>query len=110
MTEKKIPKRFESSGNAIKAVQVAFDTSEEISKNIRLAACHANISPSDQIRAIVGLDVSTKPIRTRLSVSFSEEDYKALAKRYGLTRVDKLEIKRKVAEELYEFARGLKNK
>jgi len=103
MTEKKIPARFQASKKAIKAVQVAFDTSDEVSKKIRLSACRAGISASDQIRVIVGLDVTSKPKRARLTVSFSDEDYKILAKRFDMKRVDKLKIKHRVAEKLLDF-------
>ena len=103
MAEKKIPRRFQASKQAIKAVQVAFDTSDEVSKKIRLSACRAGTSASDQIRVIVGLDVTSKPKRARLTVSFSEEDYKALAKLFDMKRVDKLKIKHRVAEKLLNF-------
>ncbi|MBL1276469.1 MAG: hypothetical protein COB30_010300 [Ectothiorhodospiraceae bacterium] len=108
MPEKKIPDRFQSSKKAIKAAQVAFDTSDEISKKIRLTACQAGISASDQIRVILGLAVTSKPKRARLTVSFSDEDYKMLAESFGMKRIDKLKIKHKVAEKLFEFDSKLK--
>ncbi len=101
--EKKIPERWKSSSNAVKAVQVAFDTGEEIASRIRLAACQAGISPSDQIRCIIGLPTSSKAKRPRLTVTLSDEDYSALAERYGLPEHDKLAIKKRVMEELAEF-------
>lgn len=103
MTEKKIPERFQGSKKAIKAVQVAFDTSDEVSRKIRLAACKTGISASDQIRSILGLEVSSRPKRARLTVSLSDDDYKTLSARYGMKRTDKLKIKHKVAEELIAF-------
>jgi hypothetical protein len=103
MPHTKLPERWKRSQKAVKAVQVAFDTSEETSKRIRLAASGANISASDQIRKIVGLPVSSRPKRPRLTVTLSEEDYKLLAERYKMKTVDKLKIKAKVMEELHNF-------
>lgn len=102
--DKKIPERWKSSSKVVKAVQVAFDTGEEIATRIRLAACQAGLSPSDQIRRIIGLSTSGKPKRPRLTVTLSDDDYAALAERYGMDRLDKLAIKKRVMEELSAFS------
>ncbi|KPJ92956.1 MAG: hypothetical protein AMJ53_08385 [Gammaproteobacteria bacterium SG8_11] len=99
----KIPERWKRSDKAVKAVQVAFDASEELSAKVRMAATRNGISASDQIRKIVGLPVSSRPKRPRLTVSLSEADYELLAKRYKMTHVDKQAIKAKVMEELRRF-------
>lgn len=103
MANNKLPDRWKGSQRAVKAVQVAFDTSEEVSQKIRIAASRAGISASDQIRKIVGLPVSSRPKRPRLTVTLSEEDYELLAKRYKMKMVDKLEIKSHVMDELRKF-------
>jgi hypothetical protein len=103
MTKKSLPERWKRSQQAVKAVQVAFDTSEETSKRIRIAAAREGISASEQIRKIIGLPRSSRPKRPRLTVSLSDMDYQALAKRYNMKTVDKLQIKNKVMEELHNF-------
>ncbi len=103
MTNNKIPDRWKRSDKAVKAVQVAFDASEALSNRIRIAASRNGISASDQIRKIVGLPISSRPKRPRLTVSLSEEDYELLAKRYKMKHIDKQEIKTKVMEELRRF-------
>lgn len=103
MTSNKIPERWKRSDKAVKAVQVAFDASEELSRKIRVAASRNGISASDQIRKIVGLPIASRPKRPRLTVSLSEEDYELLAKRYKMKQVNKQAIKTKVMEELRHF-------
>ena len=103
MTNNKIPDRWTRSDKAVKAVQVAFDASEALSSKIRIAASRNGLSASDQIRKIIGLPVSSRPKRPRLTVSLSEEDYELLAKRYKLKHIDKQKIKNKVMEELRNF-------
>ena len=103
MATDKLPERWKRSAKAVKAVQVAFDASEELSSKIRIAASRKGISASDQIRTIIGLPVSARPKRPRLTVSLSEDDYEMLAKRYKMKNVDKQKIKTKVMEELRCF-------
>ena len=103
MATNKFPERWKRSDKAVRAVQVAFDTSEEISRKIRIAASRTGISASDQIRKIIGLPISSRPQRPRLTVSLSEEDYELLAKRYKLLPNDKQMIKARVIEELLQF-------
>ncbi|MEW6998876.1 hypothetical protein AADZ86_14410 [Colwelliaceae bacterium BS250] len=104
MNNRKIPQKWQSNVNAIKAVQVAFDMDEKIQKEIRKAAVEANLSPSDQIRMILGLPVNKKPKRPRLTVSLNLDDYQLLAAKYGLEAEQQLEIKRKLMEDLIQFS------
>jgi hypothetical protein len=104
MNNRKIPQKWQSNVNAIKAVQVAFDMDEKIQKEIRKAAVEANLSPSDQIRMILGLPVNKKPKRPRLTVSLNLDDYQLLAAKYGLDAEQQLEIKRKLMEDLIQFS------
>lgn len=97
-----MPEKWESSLKAIKAVQVAFDMDEKIQLSIRKEALEAGLSPSDQIRDILGLTVNKRPKRPRLTVSLAPEDYQVLAEKYNLKAEQQLEIKRKLMDELIE--------
>lgn len=100
MANKKIRKElFASEKKAVRATQVAFDISTEAQKKLKLKALHNDLSPSDQMRAILGLP-SKKPVRPRLTISLSEEDYKILADKYGVEPDNKLKIKERAAEEI----------
>lgn len=98
------PARWRTAEPSLRAVQVAFDLEEQIQRTIRLRACELALSPSDCIRQILGLKVTTKPVRPRLTASFTEQDYQNLADRYALSPDQKIEIKRRVMQELMEFA------
>lgn len=98
------PKKWQSAAKAIKATQVAFDMDEKIQYQIRRQALEKGISPSDQIRQILGLPCNRRPKRPRLTVSLNPEDYLLLAEKYGLAADAQLEIKRVVVDELVEFA------
>lgn len=97
---RKIPDKWQSSVKAIKAVQVAFDMDEKIQLSIRKQALDAGLSPSDQIRDILGLPINKRPKRPRLTVSLAPSDYEILAEKYQLTAEDQLEIKKKLMDDL----------
>jgi hypothetical protein len=97
---RKIPEKWQSSLKAMKAVQVAFDMDEKIQLAIRKEALEAGLSPSDQIRDILGLPTNRRPKRPRLTVSLSPVDYELLAKKYQLLPEQQLEIKRKLMDDL----------
>jgi len=99
---KKMPDKWQSSVKAIKAVQVAFDMDEKIQLSIRKEALDAGLSPSDQIRDILGLTINKRPKRPRLTVSLAPDDYQVLAEKYDLKAEQQLEIKRKLMDELIE--------
>ena len=86
----------------MKAVQVAFDMDEKIQLSIRKQALEAGLSPSDQIRDILGLPINKRPKRPRLTVSLALSDYQLLAEKYGLEAEQQLDIKRKLMEELID--------
>jgi len=100
--DRKIPEKWQSSVKAMKAVQVAFDMDEKIQLSIRKQALEAGLSPSDQIRDILGLPINKRPKRPRLTVSLALSDYQLLAKKYDLDAKQQLEIKRRLMEELIE--------
>ncbi|MCP4991575.1 MAG: hypothetical protein GY928_37610 [Colwellia sp.] len=97
-----IPEKWQSSVKAIKAVQVAFDMDEKIQLSIRKQALEAGLSPSDQIRDILGLPINKRPKRPRLTVSLAPSDYEILAQKYQLTADDQLEIKKKLMDDLID--------
>lgn len=97
---KKLPEKWQSSIKAIKAVQVAFDMDEKFQLAIRREALEAGLSPSDQIRDILGLPTNKRPKRPRLTVSLSGEDYQLLGEKYGLNPEQQLDIKKKLMEDL----------
>lgn len=98
----KQPQRWQNEKKAIRATQVAFDISTEAQKRLKMTAIQNDLSPSDQMRKILGLP-SKKPVRPRLTISLSEDDYQILAKHYDLEVVDKLTIKEKAAKEIIDF-------
>jgi len=97
---RKLPEKWQSSIKAVKAVQVAFDMDEKIQLAIRTQALHAGLSPSDQIRDILGLPTNKRPKRPRLTVSLAPADYEVLALKYDLDPEQQLEIKRKLMDDL----------
>ena len=106
MSKKALPEKWQQSAKALKAVQIAFDMDSKLQYSIRRSALDKGISPSEQIRHLLGLPTNTKPKRPRLTVSLSSEDYQQLSKRYNIPAEQQLEIKKYVIEELSEFARN----
>lgn len=99
MTAKKIPSSWEKSNKNIRAIQVIFELEQKESKALRIKAIEKDLSPSDYIREVIGLPPK-KPIRPRLSISLSEDDYKSLATRYHLNPDEKTLIREKIKQEL----------
>jgi len=95
----KQPEHWKKESKAIKATQVAFDISTEAQKQLKLKAIYNDLSPSDQMRRILGLPCK-KPVRPRLTISLSADDYELLAEHYGLDPTDKLAIKELAAKEI----------
>lgn len=99
---RKVPDKWQSSVKAVKAVQVAFDMDEKVQLAIRKEALYAGLSPSDQIRDILGLPISKRPKRPRLTVSLSPDDYQVLAQKYDLSPEQQLDIKKKLMDDLIQ--------
>lgn len=97
------PVRWQGSEPALRAVQVAFDVEEAVMEAIRVAAFHANVSTSTQIRSVLNLPVAARPKRPRLTVTLDTADYTVLASRYGLAPDDRLGIKEAATRELIAF-------
>lgn len=90
----------------IRPIQLAFEFNQTVSKVIKDQANKRGISPSDQIRAILGLQPK-QPKRPRLTVSLSELDYEMLAKRYGLSVDDQIGIRKAIAGELIAYSESI---
>ena len=97
--KKKVPKSWTKSDKSIRAVQVIFELEQAQSRALRIKAIEQDISPSDYIRDIVNLP-RKKPIRPRLSISLSKDDYEILSKRYKLKPDQKDEIRECIKEEI----------
>jgi hypothetical protein len=97
--------RWSSSDAALRSVQVAFDVEMQVIEAVRYAALDNQLSPSDQIRKILGLPVTSKPVRPRLTVTLSDDDYALLAERFGIDVEDKRRIKDALHQELIKFAK-----
>ncbi|GIU37035.1 hypothetical protein TUM3794_07110 [Shewanella colwelliana] len=102
-TKHPLPEQWQQNQKAAKATQVAFDLDEQFQYSIRKAALDSGVSPSDQIRTILGLSVTKRPKRPRLTVSLSQADYEQLAEKYSLSATDQLEIKKRVLDDLVHF-------
>lgn len=94
--------KWDGERRAVKAVQVAFDVGDEVNLLIRKEALEQSINPSDRVRQILGLPISRKPVRPRLSISLSESDFEQLAEQFGLLLDDRLGIRRVAAEKLID--------
>ncbi|MDR1934398.1 MAG: hypothetical protein LBS49_02240 [Candidatus Accumulibacter sp.] len=105
MTVAQKPARWQKSDEALRAAQIAFDVEAAVLEAVRRAAFEHNLSTSDQIRQVLGLSVSRRPKRPRLTVTLTPEDYATLAARYGLEAQNRLAVKERVTQELIEFAR-----
>ncbi len=97
----KQPEHWKKESKAIKATQIAFDISTEAQKRLKLKAINNDLSPSDQMRQILGLP-SKKPVRPRLTISLSSDDYQLLAEQYGLKSDDRLAIKERAAKDIID--------
>ena len=91
----------------IRAIQVAFEFGGELPDYIREVAAKNGLTPSDQIRKIIGLGYK-KPKRPRLTISLREEDYINLGTRYNLSSEDRQAIREHIREELEVFYRNEK--
>ncbi|MDR2678249.1 MAG: hypothetical protein LBB51_02285 [Zoogloeaceae bacterium] len=99
------PARWRGSDEALHAVQVAFDVEATVLEAVRCAAFIADRSSSDQIRSVLGLPVSRRTKRPRLTVTLTTEDYAMLAEKYGLDVNERLAIKEQVTRDLINFAK-----
>jgi hypothetical protein len=99
-----VAEKWEKQKTAIRATQLAFDLSAQVQKKIKKKAIDIDLTPSDMIRKILGLEVKSKKTRQRLTFYLNDEELTSLAQRYAISEDDKITIKQKVAEELIDFA------
>lgn len=91
--------KWNKSHKAVKANQIAFELEQKIAQQIHKISAKEGLTPSNQIRKIIGLSFSP-PKRPRLTISLSPEDYKELGEKYKVDPEDTFEIKRHIMEEL----------
>lgn len=103
-----LPANWKKSEKSLRAVQLAFEFSKAVADTLRAHASQQGLSPSDQIRAIIGLSTK-KPQRPRLTVSLSEEDYAQLSQRYGIPVEDKSAIREAIAQDILQFSAAAKS-
>ncbi|MEN8136067.1 MAG: hypothetical protein ABFS18_11125 [Thermodesulfobacteriota bacterium] len=99
---KKQSSTWDKQKQTFKATQIAFEVEQQIARRIRLLAAEEGLTPSDQIRKLIGLTFSA-PKRPRLTASLTPMDYEKLGEKYKITPSDTLAIKRKIIEELIEL-------
>jgi hypothetical protein len=105
---KQLPNQWQHSNKSIRAVQLVFELNKSISDTIRYQANKHGLSPSDQIRSVIGLETK-QPKRPRLTISLSEEEYATLAQRYNLSIDNKVAIRQAIADELIAYSQGIQN-
>ncbi|KZN41605.1 hypothetical protein [Pseudoalteromonas luteoviolacea] len=93
---------------AVRATQLAFDLSSEVQKFIKKSAIDEELTPSDMIRRILGLEIKSKKTRQRLSFNLSDEEIALLAERFNIPDADKRLVKQKVADFLIEHVKETK--
>ena len=92
--------RFQAEHGALRKVQVHFEFQQALLQRVRMAAAAENLSYSDYVRKAVGLPYA-KIQRPRISLSFSEEDLRRLARRYGRSADQPAALKRCVMDEIH---------
>jgi hypothetical protein len=105
-----LPDKWAAESKAVRAIQLAFDISDNGQYLIRKEALESNITPSDRIRRILKLHLSHMPKRPRLSVSLREEDFVILAERYKIPVDDRRAIKQRATEELLKYINNKLNR
>ena len=93
---------------AVRATQMAFDLSSEVQKSIKKQAIDQELTPSDMIRKILGLDVKSKKTRQRLSFNLNDDEIAQLASRFEVAVDDKRAVKQQVADVLIEHTKKTK--
>jgi len=90
---------------AVQAVQLAFDLSNDIQRAFRVSAALQDMTTADMVRKVLQLPYRKNRTRPRLTITLRDEDFEVLAKKYGLDPNDRAAIRQRVAGELQAFAR-----
>jgi len=93
---------------AVRATQMAFELSSEVQKLIKKQAIDQELTPSDMIRKILGLDVKSKKTRQRLSFNLNDDEIAQLATRFDVQSDDKRAVKQQVADLLIAHTKKAK--
>jgi hypothetical protein len=91
--------KWEAERRALKKVQVHFSFTAYATRRLKYEAVEEDMTPSNLVRKLVGLSFEPRP-RQRIGLSLTDEDFKILSTRYGVAESDKVEIKRRVTEEI----------
>lgn len=97
--------KWEKEKAAATAIQIAFDLGVDTQTLIKKKALDEHLNTSDLIRKVLGLQYKSKPVRPRLTLSLSDEEFAVLAGQYGVDPNDRLKIKELAAEELIQYAK-----
>ena len=92
--------KFQAERRALGKMQVHFEFQQALLKRVRMAAAAENLGYSDYVRKAVGLPYA-KIQRPRISLSFSAEDLRHLARRYGRPADQPAALKQCVMEEIH---------
>lgn len=85
----------------LKKIQLLFSFADNVDKSIRKDAIKDNTTPSNVLRNLIGLETG-KAIRPRLGVSFSEDDFVFLAKKYNIAANDRKLLIQRVTNEVLD--------
>lgn len=88
-----------NSNDVIQAVQVAFEFDQALATKIKILAAENGLSPSDQMRQLLGLSYG-KPVRPRLTIRLSDEDYDQLSQKYKCDKADKITIRQYIIQDI----------
>lgn len=100
--EIKIPERWKTSDKQIKKMQLAFEFEDFIEKELKREALDNGISPSSQLRKILGLHYD-QPLKPRLTVTLTEEDRAILAERYNIDARDRAYLRLGITREIEAY-------
>jgi hypothetical protein len=98
----KIPERWKTSDKQIKKMQLAFEFEDFIEKQLKQDALDNGISPSSQLRKILGLHYD-QPLKPRLTISLTSEDRDVLAKRYNIELNDRAYLRLGISREIEAY-------
>lgn len=99
MPIKKTPSSWQSEIKAIKRVQLQFSFSVMATRHLKIEAAQAGLQPSALIRKTLGLSYADTG-RERIGVSFNDEDFKLLAKKYSVDACEHDLIKRLIKDDV----------
>jgi hypothetical protein len=98
----RIPERWKTSDKQIKKMQLAFEFEDFIEKQLKQDALDNGISPSSQLRKILGLHYDP-PLKPRLTVSLTANDREELAKRYHIDSDDRAYLRLGISREIETY-------